>query len=192
MNFYWSSQALDKVYRPFHIISVISDAQETTRVHFHKQSDLHISLLQGCRQLVGWSNGVEKELKPHIVGTAVVGLVGKLAMHKAGKSVVAEGGGEEKRRAFIVRMRRRLTDCQSELPLRRQQLTRLQSQAQQLKSETMERKAIPGELNQADKALGKAADILARLEIQVNIEEKRQVCGPLCICLQIAYHNCLY
>ncbi|KAL5107304.1 Spectrin beta chain [Taenia crassiceps] len=131
-------------------------------------------IIEGCRQLVDWSNGIEKELKPHIVGTAVVGLVGKLAMLKAGKSAVTEGGGEEKRRAFIVRMRRRLTDCQSELPLRQQQLTRLQSQAQQLKSETMEKRTIPGELNQADEALRKAADILTRLEIQVNIEEKRQ------------------
>ncbi|KAL5964605.1 Spectrin alpha chain [Taenia solium] len=131
-------------------------------------------ILEGCRQLVDWSNGVEKELKPHIVGTAVVGLVGKLATLKSGKSVATEGVGEEKRRAFIVRMRRRLTDCQSELPLRQQQLTRLQSQAQQLKSETMERKAIPGELKQADEALRKAAGVLTRLEIQVNIEEKRQ------------------
>ncbi|VDM16022.1 unnamed protein product [Hydatigera taeniaeformis] len=131
-------------------------------------------ILEGCRQLVNWSNEVEKELKPQIVGTAVVGLVGKLAALKVGKPVKAEETNEEKRRAFIGRMRRRLTDCQSELPLRQQQLTRLQSQAQQLKSETMERKAIPGELNQADEALRKAADILARLEIQVNIEEKRQ------------------
>ncbi|VDK20324.1 unnamed protein product, partial [Taenia asiatica] len=138
------------------------------------KGDMRVSLLQGCRQLIDWSNGVEKELKPYIVGTAVVGLVGKLAALKSGKSVATEGASEEKQRAFIVRMRRRLTDCQSELPLRQQQLTRLQSQAQQLKSETMERKAIPGELKQADEALRKAADVLTRLEIQVNIEEKRQ------------------
>ncbi|KAH9280373.1 Spectrin beta chain, non-erythrocytic 1 [Echinococcus granulosus] len=131
-------------------------------------------ILEGCRQLVDWSNGVEKELKPHIVGTAMVGLVGKLAMLKVGKSATTDGESGEKRRAFIVRMRRRLTDCQSELPLRQQQLTRLQSQAQQLKSETMERKAVPGEIKQADEALKRAADILARLEIQVDIEEKRQ------------------
>ena len=107
----------------------------------------------------------------------MVGLVGKLANLKAPKSpsVMEDGGDEAKRRAFIARMRRRLTDCQSELPLRQQQLTRLQSQAGNLKTDTVEKKAIPGELVKANEGLQKAADILARLEVQVNIEEKRQV-----------------
>ncbi len=82
---------------------------------------------------------------------------------------------EERNRAFIARLRRRLTDCQSELPLRKQQLSRLQSQSKQLSGDSIEKKAIPGELDQADEALKRAAKVLSRLEIQVEIEEKRQV-----------------
>ncbi|KAM7541962.1 hypothetical protein Aperf_G00000017227 [Anoplocephala perfoliata] len=128
-------------------------------------------ILEDCHQLQDWSNTVVKELQPQVVSTAMVGLVGKLAASKSNTSGIPE---DEKRRAFVVRMRRRLTDCQSELPLRQQQLTRLQAQAQQLKPDTMERKAVPNELNQANAALTKAADVLAKLEIQVNLEEKRQ------------------
>lgn len=134
-----------------------------------------MSFLQGCQQLQGWSKAIVNELQPHIVSTAMVGLVGKLAAVKASKSNAPDIPDDEKHRAFVARMRRRLTDCQSELPLRQQQLTRLQAQAQQLKTETVERKAVPDELIQAKAALGKAADVLAKLEIQVNVEEKRQV-----------------
>ena len=106
----------------------------------------------------------------------MVGLAGKLAALKTSKSVqfVDDGANEAKRRAFIARMRRRLTDCQSELPLRQQQLARLQSQARNLKTETVERRAVPGELTKAEEALKNAAEVLARLEVQVDIEEKRQ------------------
>lgn len=131
--------------------------------------------LQGCQQIQDWSNKIVKELQPQIVSTAMVGLLGKLAALKGNKSNASDIPEEEKRRAFVTRMRRRLTDCQSELPLRQQQLNRLQTQTQQLKADTVERKAVPGELSQTSTSLSKAADVLAKLEIQVNIEEKRLV-----------------
>ncbi|VDN97776.1 unnamed protein product [Rodentolepis nana] len=132
-------------------------------------------ILEGCQQIQDWSNNIIQELQPQIVSTAMVGLVGKLVALKKGKSNASDIPEDEKRRAFITRMRRRLTDCQSELPLRQQQLSRLQSQAQEIKSETtVERSAIPDKLNQAKASLNKVADVLAKLEIQVNIEEKRQ------------------
>ncbi|VDL15838.1 unnamed protein product [Hymenolepis diminuta] len=130
-------------------------------------------ILEGCQQIQDWSNKIVNELQPQIVGTAMVGLLGKFAALKRNKSNASDIPEDGKRRAFITRMRRRLTDCQSELPLRQQQLNRLQTQTQQLKADTVERKAIPGELSQTSTSLSKAADVLAKLEIQVNIEEKR-------------------
>uniref|UniRef100_A0A5K3EEV8 PH domain-containing protein n=1 Tax=Mesocestoides corti TaxID=53468 RepID=A0A5K3EEV8_MESCO len=154
--------------------------QETTRLLGERRELIESKLaaqriLEGCHQLADWSNAVVKELQPHIVGAAMAGLTGKMAGLLAAKTGKTEDqGAEERRIAFIGRLRRRLTDCQSELPLRRQQLARLQTQSQQLKAATVERKAIPEELAKADEALKRAADVLKRLEIQVDIEEKRQ------------------
>lgn len=128
-----------------------------------------------------------KELQPHIVGAAIIGMTGKLADILAAKSGGPKSASrdeqhaDEKRKAFIARIRRRLTDCNSELPLRRQQLTRLKAQQRQseVAPPTLEAKAIPNEIALAEEFLTKADEVLKRLEMQVQIEEKRQVCSSV-------------
>lgn len=152
-----------------------------------------LNYFQNCQQITEWANDLSKELQPEIVSVALSGLQAKFAglIPKTVNPVPTQTTQKqsEKRKAFIIKQRARVTASESELPLRRQQLDRLQSQSKstvdglKIDQESKELSTTFGEvsthmlkeLSLAEEALKRTEDIVRKLAKQVEIEEKRQV-----------------
>ncbi|KAL7059515.1 hypothetical protein AAHC03_013256 [Spirometra sp. Aus1] len=143
-------------------------------------------VIEDCQGISQWSEGLCKELRPQIVGAALTGLHKKFAERLIPKKGSPDADDEEKRKAFLSRLRRRLTNYQSEYPVRKQQLKRCQSQATPIlqnltivqepalaRSFGEVKSGAEQEMATAEESLRRAANVIQGLERQLETEEKR-------------------
>nr|VZI39946.1 unnamed protein product [Spirometra erinaceieuropaei] len=143
-------------------------------------------VIEDCQGISQWSEGLCKELRPQIVGAALTGLQKKFAERLIPKKGSPDADDEEKLKAFLSRLRRRLTNYQSEYPVRKQQLKRCQSQATPIlqnltivqepalaRSFGEVKSGAEQEMATAEESLRRAANVIQGLERQLEIEEKR-------------------
>ncbi|VDL93675.1 unnamed protein product [Schistocephalus solidus] len=143
-------------------------------------------VIEGCQEISKWSEGLCKELRPQIVGAALFGLQNKLAEGLIRKPGSADADNEEKRKAYLSRLRQRLTNYQSEYPVRRKKLKHCQTQATSIlqnltavqepslsRSFGEVKSGTEREMVSAEESLRRAAEVMQNLAYQLEIEDKR-------------------